>query len=628
MARKQADVTDDDFTERIVDVDVSSEMQASFLEYAYSVIYSRALPDARDGLKPVQRRILFSMDEMNLRPDRAHVKCARVVGQVMGLYHPHGDGAIYDALVRLAQDWTMRLPLIDGHGNFGSPDAGPAAMRYTECRMDHPALAMTDELDQDTVDFKPNYDGKESEPVVLPAAFPNLLVNGTTGIAVGMATNIAPHNLIEVVQALRHLLKHPSATLDTLMKFIPGPDLPTGGRIVGLGGIADAYATGKGSFKIRATARIEKVTPRRTGIVVTELPYLVGTEKVIEQIKKLVQTKKLSGIADVKDLADLTSGTRLVIEVKNGFNPEAVLEQLYRLTKLEDSFSINSVALVEGQPRTLTLHEMLTVYLDHRLQVTLRRTTFNRNRAADRLHLVEGLLIAILDIDDVIAIIRGSDDAAAARAKLIEVFELTEVQATYILDMQLRRLTKFSRIELDAERDELQERIAALNEIIDNDDKLRAVVNDELADVAKRFGTPRRTVLLESSGQETSTAATGPLEIADAPAWLLLSATGLVARIDTESPLPDRGPRAKHDVLRSVIRGTARGDFGVITSAGRLIRVNALDLPTVPLTANAPNLSGGSRLGDLITLERGEQVLCLTTLDPESPGLALGTAAG
>ncbi len=627
MARK-TDETDDDFTERIVDIDVSSEMQSSFLEYAYSVIYARALPDARDGLKPVQRRILFSMDEMNLRPDRGHVKCARVVGQVMGLYHPHGDTAIYDALVRLAQDWTMRLPLIDGHGNFGSPDAGPAAMRYTECRMDHPALAMTDELDQDTVDFKPNYDGKETEPVVLPAAFPNLLVNGTTGIAVGMATNIPPHNLIEVVQALRHLLKHPNASLDTLMKFIPGPDLPTGGRITGLGGIADAYATGKGSFKIRATARIEKVTPRRQGIVVTELPYNTGTEKIIEQIKNLVTSKKLTGIADVKDLADLTSGTRLVIEIKNGFNPEAVLEQLYRLTKLEDSFSINAVALVEGQPRTMSLHDMLTVYLEHRLQVTLRRTTFNRNKAADRLHLVEGLLIAILDIDDVIAIIRGSDDAAAARAKLIEAFELTETQATYILDMQLRRLTKFSRIELESERTELMERIAALNEIIENDDKLRAVVNDELAEVAKKFGTPRRTVLLESSGQPATAKNATPLEIADAPCWLLLSATGLVARVDTESPLPERTARAKHDLLRSVIRGTSRGDFGVVTSTGRLIRMNAVDLPTVPLTANAPNLQGGTRVGDLISLERGEQVLCLTSLDPDSPGLALGTARG
>ena len=624
MARKKTEVIDDEVSEKIIDIDVSSEMQTSFLEYAYSVIYARALPDARDGLKPVQRRILFAMDEMNLRPDRGFVKCARVVGQVMGQYHPHGDGAIYDALVRLAQPWTMRLPLIDGHGNFGSPDAGPAAMRYTECRMDSPAEAMTAELDQDTVDFKPNYDGKESEPTVLPAAFPNLLVNGTTGIAVGMATNIPPHNLVEVVQALRHLLKHPNAQLDTLMRFIPGPDLPTGGKIVGLDGIADAYAGGKGSFKIRATTRIEQFG-RRKGIVVTELPYTIGPEKIIEQIKTLVQAKKLQGIADVKDLSDLDSGTRLVIEVKNGINPEALQEQLFRLTKLEDSYSINSVALVEGQPRTLSLHEMLTVYLEHRLQVVLRRTTYNRDRALDRLHLVEGLLIAILDIDDVIAIIRGADDAAAARERLIEVFELTETQANYILDMQLRRLTKYSRIELESERDELKQRIADLTEIIDNDERLRQVVNDELAEVAKKFGTPRRTVLLASSGQVTSA---GPLEVADDPCWLLLSATGLIARLDGEDPLPDRESRSKHDVIASRIRATARADFGVITTTGRLIRLNAIDLPTVPRTANAPNLSGGSRLKELITLQRNERVLCLTTLDPESPGLALGTAQG
>ncbi|HEY5980579.1 MAG TPA: DNA topoisomerase (ATP-hydrolyzing), partial [Microlunatus sp.] len=426
MARRTPPPVDDDFTERIVDIDVSSEMQTSFLEYAYSVIYSRALPDARDGLKPVQRRILYSMQEMGVRPDRGHVKCARVVGEVMGKYHPHGDGAIYDALVRTAQWWTMRLTLVDGHGNFGSPDAGPAAMRYTECRMAPAALSMTDGLDADTVDFKPNYDGKDTEPTVLPAAFPNLLVNGAAGIAVGMATNCAPHNLIEVVQALRHLIKHPDADLDTLMRFIPGPDLPGGGKIIGLDGIRDAYASGKGSFRIRATTRIEQVHPRRKGIVVTELPYMVGPERVIEQIKTLVTSRKLQGIADVKDLTDLANGTRLVIEIKNGFNPEAILEQLFRGTKLEDSFAINSVALVEGQPRTLSLKEMLTVYLDHRYEVTRRRTEFERTRASDRLHLVEGLLIAILDIDDVIAIIRGSDDTAHARARLIEAFELSE----------------------------------------------------------------------------------------------------------------------------------------------------------------------------------------------------------
>ncbi|MVA75718.1 DNA topoisomerase 4 subunit A [Auraticoccus sp. F435] len=621
---------DDDFTERILDVDVSAEMQTSFLEYAYSVIYSRALPDARDGLKPVQRRILFTMDQMNLRPDRGHVKCARVVGQVMGLYHPHGDGAIYDALVRLAQPWTMRVPLVDGHGNFGSPDAGPAAMRYTECRMDAAALAMTTGLDQDTVDFRPNYDGKESEPTVLPAAFPNLLVNGTSGIAVGMATNIPPHNLVEVVQALRHLLKHPDATLDTLMRFVPGPDLPTGGKIVGLDGIRDAYATGRGSFKMRATARVEQTSPRRKGIVVSELPLAVGPEKVMEQLKNLVQAKKLQGIADVKDLTDLTHGTRLVIEVKNGFNPDVLLEQLYRLTALETSFGINSVALVDGQPRTLSLHELLTVYLEHRLQVTLRRSRYDRDKAVDRLHLIEGLLIAILDIDSVIAVIRRSDDAAAARTSLMEIFELSEAQASYILDMQLRRLTRFSRIELESERDRLAEEIERLNRIIEDEAVLRQVVGEELAAVAKQFGTPRRTVLLASSGVTAATTA-APLEVADDPCWVLLSSSRLIARTpagpDGEE-LPGGGARASHDVLTSRVRTTARGEFGVVTSAGRLVRVQALDLPQIPTTASAPNLQGGVPLSELVVLEPGERVLCLTSLRPDSPGLALGTRQG
>ncbi|MFZ2427356.1 MAG: DNA topoisomerase IV subunit A, partial [Propioniciclava sp.] len=487
---------DDDVQELITDIDVTEEMETSFLEYAYSVIYARAIPDARDGLKPVQRRILYSMDEMGIRPDKAHVKCARVVGDVMGKLHPHGDTAIYDALVRLGQDFAMRLPVVDGHGNFGSLDAGPAAMRYTECRMAPAATAMTSELDEDTVDFRPNYDGKMNEPVVLPAAFPNLLVNGSTGIAVGMATNIPPHNLIECVQAVKYLLQHPAAEVEDLMRFVPGPDLPTGGKIVGLDGVADAYRGGRGSFKIRATARIEQTSPRRKGIVVTELPYMVGPEKIMDQIKTLVQNKKLSGIADIKDLTDLANGTRLVIEVKNGINPDAMLEQLYKLTKLEDSFGINMVALVEGQPQTLSLRDALVVYTNHRLSVTLRRTRFQHRKASERLHLVQGLLIAIADIDDVIAIIRGSDDVAQARAKLIEVFELSDAQATYILDLQLRRLTKFSRLELESERDDLQRRIDELAAIIGDDAQLRAVVARELDAVAKTYGTPRRTVLL------------------------------------------------------------------------------------------------------------------------------------
>jgi DNA gyrase subunit A len=618
---------EDEFTERIVDIDVSSEMQTSFLEYAYSVIYSRALPDARDGLKPVQRRILYSMEEMGVRPDRSHVKCARVVGQVMGQYHPHGDTAIYDALVRLAQPWSVRLPLIDGHGNFGSLDDGPAAMRYTECRMATAAAAMTDGLDEDTVDFKPNYDGKDVEPTVLPAAFPNLLVNGATGIAVGMATNCPPHNLVEVVQALRHLIKHPEADIDELMRFVPGPDLPSGGKIIGLDGIRDAYHTGKGSFRMRATARIEQVHPRRKGIVITELPYLIGPERVIEQIKNLVNARKLQGIADVKDLSDRANGTRLVIEIKSGFNPDAILEQLYKLTKIQDNYAINAVALVDGQPRTLTLRDLLTVYLGHRYDVTRRRTDFARRKAQERLHLVEGLLVAILDIDDVIAIIRGSDDTAQARSRLMEVFELSETQTNYILEMPLRRLTRFSRIELETERGKLETTIAELTEILENPEQLRTLVSNQLAEIAQQHGTPRRTILLAASGVAT-TAATAPLEVADDPCWVLLSSAGLLARTASAQPIPPVGARANHDVMVSKIIATARGSCGLITSAGRLIKISALDLPTVPSTAHAPNLQGGTHVSELVTLDAGEKVLCLTTLADDSLGLALGTARG
>ena len=616
----------DDFEEHILDIDVGEEMRTSFLEYAYSVIYSRALPDAKDGLKPVQRRILYTMADMNLRPDRGHVKSARVVGEVMGRLHPHGDGAIYDALVRMVQPWSLRLPFVDGHGNFGSPDDSPAAMRYTECRMAPAAVAMTESIDEDTVDFKPNYDSRETEPVVLPAAIPNLVVNGASGIAVGMATNIAPHNLIEVVQALRHLVTHPKATLDDLMRFIPGPDLPTGGKIVGLDGIRDAYETGRGSFKMRATARVESVTPRRKGIVVTELPYGVGPERVIERIKSLVQGKKLQGISDVKDLTDRDKGLQLVIEVKNGFVPEAILEQLYKLTPMEDSFGINAVALVEGQPRTLGLKEMLEVFLGHRFDVVRRRSAFRRTKAADRLHLVDGLLVAILDIDEVIQLIRSSDNAEQARARLIDVFDLSDVQATYILDMPLRRLTRFSKLELDKEKAELERTIQELDAILEDDKLLRKVVSDELNDVARTYGTPRRTVLLASAGQ-TVTAAVA-LEVADDPCFVYLSSSGLLARTsDTDAP-GDGDSRAKHDVVVSAVRATARGQVGALTSQGRVVKLDVLDLPTLPGTANHPHLQGGAPVSEFLALEPKERVLALTSLEPDSPGQALGTRQG
>ncbi|WP_055591155.1 DNA gyrase/topoisomerase IV subunit A [Peterkaempfera griseoplana] len=617
-----------DFEERILDVDVVDEMQGSFLEYAYSVIYSRALPDARDGLKPVHRRIVYQANEMGLRPDRSHVKSARVVGEVMGRLHPHGDAAIYDTLVRLAQPFSMRLPLIDGHGNFGSlgNDDPPAAMRYTESKLTAAAMAMVESIDEETVDFGPNYDGSEREPLVLPAAFPNLLVNGTTGIAVGMATNMPPHNLAEVVAAARHLIRHPGADLDTLMRFVPGPDLPTGGRIVGLSGIRDAYETGRGTFKIRATVSVENVTARRKGIVVTELPYNVGPEKVISKIKDLVGSKKLQGIADVKDLTDREHGLRLVIEVKNGFVPEAVLEQLYRLTPMEESFGINNVALVDGQPLTLGLKELLEVYVDHRFEVVRRRSEFRRGKRQDRLHLVEGLLVALVDIDEVISLIRASDNAAQAKERLMERFGLSEIQTAYILDTPLRRLTRFDRIELEAEQEKLHKEIAELTEILDSDAKLRSVVSSELAAVAKQFGTERRTVLLEAGA--VPAAAAVPLQVADDPCRVLLSSTGLLARTADGDSLEPSERRAKHDVIVSAVAATARGDIGAVTSAGRVLRLSVIDLPALPPSSTTPNLAGGAPASEFLPLAAEERVLALTTLDESSPGLALGTVQG
>ncbi|QQD77507.1 DNA topoisomerase IV subunit A [Curtobacterium sp. YC1] len=620
--------------ERIEDVDVSEEMQGSFLEYAYSVIYSRALPDARDGLKPVQRRILYQMAEMGLRPDRGHVKSARVTGEVMGKLHPHGDGAIYDALVRMAQPFTMRVPLVDGHGNFGSLDDGPAAARYTEARLAEPSMAMTEGLNEDVVDFVPNYDNQIMQPGVLPAAFPNLLVNGASGIAVGMATNMAPHNLGEVVEAAKHLLLHPQASLEELMEFVPGPDLPSGGTIVGLSGVRDAYATGRGSFRTRAKVSVENLTPRKVGLVVTELPYLVGPERVIEKIKDGVQSKKLVGISDVNDLTDRNHGLRLVIGIKSGFNPTAVLEQLYKHTPLEDGFGINNVALVGGSPRTLGLRELLDVYVQHRLDVVTRRSQYRLARRKERLHLVEGLLIAILDIDEVIQVIRTSDDSEAARNRLRDVFDLSEVQAEYILELRLRRLTKFSRMELEAERDQLLADIAALEELLASDERLRAQVALELTEVSDRFATPRRTLLTEADAPVKGgrKAAVDPesLQIADSPCRVLLSTTGRLIRVDI--PTSELGivrvpKRSKHDAVRSAVVSTVRGQIGALTSTGRVLRLSPVDVPAVPPAA--VRLDAGVRVTDFLALTKGETVVALVDLSGASDdSLAIGTAQG
>jgi len=494
----------EDFEENIVDIDVAEEMRGSYLEYAYSVIYSRALPDARDGLKPVQRRILYQMNEMGLRPDRAHVKCARVVGEVMGRLHPHGDSAIYDALVRMAQPWAMRLPLVDGHGNFGSlgNDDPPAAMRYTEARLTPASLLMTADIDEDTVDFSPNYDGQEQEPVALPAAFPNLLVNGSSGIAVGMATNIPPHNLAEIIDATVHLIDNPQATPDDLMQFVKGPDFPTGALILGKSGIHDAYRTGRGSIKMRAVAEIEEA---RQGmrVVVTEVPYQTSVEVIGQKIAELVNERRIEGIRDVRNESSGDT-VRLVVELKRDANAQVVLNQLYKHTPMQSSFAANMVSLVDGVPRLLNLLQALQVYVAHQVEVVTRRTEFRLKKARGRAHIVEGLLRALDQIDAVIALIRGSESADAAKqAFMVAPFEFSEEQATHILDMQLRRLAALERQKIIEEHEETLKLIEELKSILASDVKLMGIIKTELQAVKDEYGDGRRTEILTETTELT-----------------------------------------------------------------------------------------------------------------------------
>jgi DNA gyrase subunit A len=624
---------------KVVDNPLVTEVEDSYLEYAFSVIHARALPDARDGLKPVHRRILYSMIDQGHRPDRGYVKCARVVGDVMGRYHPHGDGAIYDALVRMAQDFSLNAPLIDGHGNFGSPDDGPAAARYTECRLSREAMQLVGELDEGTVDFRPNYDGSLEEPAVLPAAFPNLLVNGAAGIAVGMATNMIPHNLGEVVAAARWLIHHPTADLDKLMEFVPGPDLPTGGLLLGLDEVRRAYETGRGVVRMRGRVEIGPLEgSRRQAITVVELPYGVGAEKVIEKITDEVnRTKRLQGIADVKDLTDRENGTRLVIECKVGVNPQALLADLYRLTPLEQSFGVNNLVLVDGQPQTLGLKALLDVFLAHRYTVVTRRTTHRRRKRQERLHLVDGLLIALVDIDKVVRLIRSSENVQAAKDGLMSQFKLSEIQATYILDTPLRRLTRYDRLELESEQSRLRAEIAELSRILDDDGVLKKVVSDELAAIGKAFATERRTTLIDGDLKEVlaASAPAGPLEVADDPCQVVLSATGLVARTAAESEeAPEgrqRSGRAKHDAVRATVHTTARGQVLLVTSAGRAFKTDVLPLPVLPEHAGTVSLRGGMSASELVPLQPGEWVVGLAPLGDRSsgsPGLALGTREG
>jgi DNA gyrase subunit A len=587
------------FAGRVEPIELEEEIQRSYLDYAMSVIVGRALPEVRDGLKPVHRRILWSMLEQGLRPDRPYRKSANVVGGVMSKYHPHGDAAIYDAMVRMAQDFSLRYPLIDPHGNFGSIDGDPAgASRYTEARLGAFAMEMLRDIDSETVDFVPNYDGYETEPLVLPSRFPNLLVNGAGGIAVGMATNIPPHNLGEVIDAVTHYIDNPEATPADLMKFVKGPDFPTAGFVMGKQGIKDAYTTGRGSIKVRAKTTIEEGSNGRSQIVVTELPYQVNKARLAEKVADLVKTGKVKEVADVQDHSSSRNGMRLVIVLKRGANPHVVLNQLYKHTQLQDSFGVIMLALVDGVPRTLNLAEMVGYYVDHQVDVVTRRTRYEKRKREERLHIVEGLLIALDHLDEVIKIIRASQDSEEARTKLMKRFKLSEIQANHILDMPLRRLTRLARAELDEEKKELVARIKYLDSLLKSPKKLRGVIKDELAEIRKKYADPRRTQIKADEGEFD-------LEdlIAEEDVVITVSRAGYVKRqpIDAFKRQGRGGKGVKgatlkeEDVITNVFITTTHHWLLFFTSKGKVYRVKAHEVPEASRQARglyAANLPG------------------------------------
>ncbi|MEZ5168093.1 MAG: DNA gyrase subunit A [Acidimicrobiales bacterium] len=585
-------------------IEIQEEMESSFLDYAMSVIISRALPDARDGLKPVHRRILWSMFDQGFRPDRSHVKCARVTGDVMARFHPHGDSAIYDALARMAQPFSLRHPLIDFHGNYGSPEDPPAAARYTECRLDALAMQMLADIDEDTVDFVDNYSGDFSEPAVLPARFPNLLVNGSQGIAVGMATNIPPHNLDEVCDAVTHLLANPEATVDDLMEFVKGPDFPTGGQILGRVGIESAYRTGRGSVKMRASTELQE-RGQRQAIVVTAFPYQVSAGSVARKIAELVNARELDGIADVNDESS-GDDTRFVITLKRDANPEVVLNNLWKSTPLQTSFGVNMVALVGGVPRTLTLRDALVAYVDHQIEVLTRRSEYRLDQAEKRMHIVEGLIKALDLIDEIIAAIRASEDRAAARGALMAApFEFSEVQANHILEMQLGRLTRLGRSDLETEAAELRETIAELQAILGDETKLRAVIVDELGAIREKFGEERRSSLEIDPGEFD-------IEdlIDDDPLVFTMSASGYVKTVPAdEFKTQGRGGRGiagtklkDEDTLTHLIQTTAHSYLMFFSTRGRVYRLKAHQIPVASRTAR------GTAIVNLLPLQEDERI--------------------
>lgn len=609
-------------------IEINLEMERSFLEYSMSVIVSRALPDARDGLKPVHRRILYSMFDQGLRPDRPHTKCAKVVGEVMGTYHPHGDSAIYDALVRMVQDFAMRHPLISGHGNFGGPgpDEGAAAMRYTECRLAPLALELLDSIDEETVDFEPNYDNSTQQPTVLPSRFPNLLVNGSQGIAVGMATKIPPHNLGEVIDAALHLLANPSATPDDLMGFVQGPDFPTGAQILGRQGILDAYRTGRGSIKMRAVAEIEE-HKGYVRIVVTEFPYEVSVESVEEKIYDLVKNGDLDGISEVQN-DSAGRKARLVIRLKRDANANVVLNKLYKNTSLQTTFAVNMLALVDGVPRTLNLAQALTHYIAHQVDVVTRRTQFRLRKAEARAHIVEGLLKAIDMLDLVIATIRASDDRPAARASLMAApFEFSEEQANHILDMTLGRLTRLGRTELEDEMAKLRETIAELQSILASDAKLRAVISDEITVIRNKYANDRVTQIVNDPGE------LGMEDLVkDEDVVITMTQAGYIKSVAADSfRVQGRGGRGvqgaklrDEDFVEQIIHTTTHAHLLLFSNRGRVFRLRGHEIPMKERTAK------GTAVVNLLNLQPNESIQAIvSTKDfPKDKFLVFATADG
>ena len=596
-----------DGTERLAiePIQLQDEMERSFIDYAMSVIMARALPDVRDGLKPVHRRIIWDMEEQGFRPNRPYVKSARVTGDTMAKFHPHGNSAIYDALVRMAQPFSLRHPLIDFHGNYGTQDLGAAAERYTECRLHPLAMELLADIDEDTVEMGRNYDNSRDEPEVLPARFPNLLVNGSQGIAVGMATNIPPHNLGEVIDATIHLIEHPEATPDELMQFVKGPDFPTGGQILGRAGAIEAYRTGRGSIKMRAKATIEEAKRGAMQIVVTELPYQIGCEGVAKRIQELVDSGDLDGIADVND-GSAGGKTELVITLKRDANANVVLNNLFKMTQLQTSFGVNMVALVEGVPRTLNLVDALAAYIRHQVEVITRRSTFRLGKARDRAHILEGRLKALNVIDEVIALIRASEDQPAAKAGLMaKPFEFTEPQAIDILEMRLGQLTKLSRIDIDKEIAELRTRITELERILGDDAVLRGVIVTELTDIKNRFATPRVCQITHDSGEMSVEDLVEDKELV-----IVMTQAQYVKAVPAGSfKTQGRGGRGvsgaklkADDIVSHVIFTTAHAYLLFFSNRGRVYRLRALDIPERERTAK------GMPIVNLLPLQAGETI--------------------